>query len=751
MSSPSLSIRFELFISASLLLGSVALADNLLINADFKKSKPGEDGFGWVVDLAKDQKSECTVVEGRGPGTSAIRVYHDELGASYLSQKVAVRPWRWYVAGVWVNSQEMAAFDFAPCVSLEGGREISGGRFHNDTFEWPKKGWRRIDVIAHSADQDHITLKMGGGGTSGSSGGWSGQLLFAEPTVRECGIVEAAGYYPSVSNRHPALYGSHPNAQHNEYGYAFQRGDVCRVAPGFPNPLYIIGRMDKDAPDGRVSLALPPGVRFRKHQNKKISPEVSDVPNGYQRVELPPGNHELVVDTGLGPGEEAVGYVQFEWKGGFQVPTPVRFKGISFPDVGSPRRARMVLGISGATVYHWNDDAPAMIGDFKRFGFNHLEIWGGDARWLAKDGMYAAIGGGGQFYVDPKKNPEAVAVMLNGEACLDRNGLSSPSYRGPAMQPLIDVVKHYATISSALTVDDEFYACSGQSPVICFHPRTILRWNQWVAEHEPDLPGVDPKVFARQPHKYRKHYDAWLRFRCDLVAERYAILRKAFHEAVKESGVKTTKETMFGAYIGGGPLVGLHSNKALAPVLDYVANMVYEDAGGVRKEVARLAPVTGKKLLIAISPGYQMSPPGDARSGVLEAVMGGSQGVIAWGYYMGMSTGHLADMAEAVKMFSPVEDVVLDGTLEGGYSSDPDSVNLSARAKDGVSVLLVSDYSPNPGRVMVSAAGDAELEVVDLFTGEAVARLNAKQRAFGVELRRDFNARLYRIEPAGKQ
>jgi len=203
---------------------------------------------------------------------------------------------------------------------------------------------------------------------------------------------------------------------------------------------------------------------------------------------------------------------------------------------------------------------------------------------------------------------------------------------------------------------------------------------------------------------------------------------------------------MLGAYIGGGPLVGLHSNKSLSQVLDYLANMVYQDGDGVRKEVARLAPRSNGKLVVALSPGYLMSPPGDARSQVLEAVMGGSQGFIAWGYYMGMTTGHLVDMAEAIKMFAPVEDVILDGAVEEGYGSDKDSVNLLARRKGDLSVLLVSDYSPSPGRVMVSVPGETKLEVADLFTDKIVARLDSTQRAFAVNLKRNFRARLYRLQ-----
>ena len=78
--------------------------------------KPGEAGFGWKLELAEGSKNKCTVVEGRTPANRAIRIYNDELGTSYISQKFAVQPWRWYVAELWVNSEGMYALDFAPKV-----------------------------------------------------------------------------------------------------------------------------------------------------------------------------------------------------------------------------------------------------------------------------------------------------------------------------------------------------------------------------------------------------------------------------------------------------------------------------------------------------------------------------------------------------------------------------------------------------------------------------------------------------------
>ena len=111
-------------------------------------------------------------------------------------------------------------------------------------------------------------------------------------------------------------------------------------------------------------------------------------------------------------------------------------------------------------------------------------------------------------------------------------------------------------------------------------------------------------------------------------------------------------------------------------------------------------------------------------------------------YHIGTDTGHMVDMAEAIKMFSPVEDIILDGAVQAGYTSDTNSVNLLARVKDHESVLLVSDYSPNPGRVKVSVPGEAELKVTD----QVVARLDAKERSFATTLKRTFTARLYHLQ-----
>ena len=84
-----------------------------------------------------------------------------------------------------------------------------------------------------------------------------------------------------------------------------------------------------------------------------------------------------------------------------------------------------------------------------------------------------------------------------------------------------------------------------------------------------------------------------------------------FHEAVKQSGVKTTPEPELGAFTGEEMLVGLSSIEALSRVLDFITPMIYEDRNGVRREIAKIAPASGGKLVGCLAPGYNISPPGE--------------------------------------------------------------------------------------------------------------------------------------------
>ncbi len=740
-------------------LAPVAAADNdgnLLVNSDFSQGKPGQESFVWRVELAEGEMNECTVVEGPLPGTSAVRIYNDERSSSGIDQKFAVRPWRWYVAEVWVKSDGM--YPSVVGMSLKGGRKSGGWRYFMDLYHRPKSGWRMIRAYDHSGDSERLTLSIGGGA-------WSGELLLSEPVVHEISLVEAVGYHRLPGyHRNPARYGPSSDPAKGQYGYANQNDDVSRVARNFPNPFYISGRMDANAPEGRISLWLPAGIRFlklRPHGGGKRPPEVTDLSGGvdarggmYLELHTGPGEGQLLIESDLEPGERAIGYVYYEWKGGYQLPRPVVFEGVVLPKVTAPRRIVTALDVYGAAYLNWENFKPgldgreAMVRDMKHLGFNRLQLWGGDPRPYATMGVEGASSYGGSFSVDAEKYPESVAVALNGE----RTKVMCPSYRGPGFKtnPWLERLRETASRTSAVNLDDELYLMSGVGPVICFDDRCMKRWKEWVDQHKPPLAGIPPKEFFKRAHKYPEHYEAWLRFRCDLVAERFGILRQVFHKAVEESGVKTTPEPELGAFTGEEMLVGLSSIEALSGALDFISPMIYLDGDGVRQEVAKIAPISGGKLVVCLAPGYLGSLPGDVRSQVLETVMGGARGFVAWNYDIGMTTGHLVDMAEAIRMLAPVEDIILDGELQTGYAADTESANLLARKQGDESVLLVSDYSPGGARVKVTVPGRASLEVVDLFSDQIVSRLDAEKRTFEVKLRRDFQARLYHLRQAGK-
>ena len=739
----------------TLVMPGATFADNLLINSDFNQGEPGEEDFGWTLELAKGEQSECSVVEDRGAENLALRIYNDELDGSFVSQAVAVRPWRWYVAEVWVKSDGMYSPDVR--LSLKGGRKGGQWQYTTDYFHKPESGWRVIRAFDHSGDSEQLTFSIGGGA-------WSGDLLISKPVVRECSLVEAASYHANANSHSPLVYGPPVDPEKGLPGHAFLRNKVRRVARDFPNALRIsVDLPEPRDPEDRISLWLPPGIRFlklRPHGGGKRPPIVTDLPSGADapggiHLELYTGRGEtnLLVESDLEPGKQATGYVSYEWNGGYQIPRPIVFEGVELPKVTAPKRMTTAMDIYGAAYLDWEGLQPdltgqeAMVRDMKQLGFNRLQLWGGDARPYAELGIESAVSFGGSFTADSEKYPESGAVMFGGKR---RTDVMCPSYRGPGFKahPWLQQVKETAAIASAVNLDDEVYLMSGAGPSICFCDRCVRRWDDWVAEHEPRLSDVTPQEFFKQAHKYPQHYEAWVRFRCDLVAERYGILRKAFHDAVEKSGVKTTPHPELGAFTGDEVLVALSSVEALSGVLDFISPMIYATGDGVRRELAKIGPISGGKLVVCLAPGYLMSPPGDVRCQVLEAVMGGSRGFVAWNYDIGpITTGHMADMAEAIKMFAPVEDIILDGEREAGYAADIASANLLARKQGDQSVLLVSDYSPSGKRVKVTAPGESSLEVVDLFTDEVVACLDATGRTFEVTLKGDFQARLYHLKP----
>ena len=98
-------------------------------------------------------------------------------------------------------------------------------------------------------------------------------------------------------------------------------------------------------------------------------------------------------------------------------------------------------------------------------------------------------------------------------------------------------------------------------------------------------------------------------------------------------------------------------------------------------------------------------------------------------------------------MLAPVEDIILDGQSEKGITADRPTTHVVTKKLGTERVVLISDYTPGTYQVRGTAPGEATLEVVDLFTNETIARLDAAEHSFAVTLRPDFQARLYHLRP----
>ena len=62
------------------LVATTTLAQNLVNNSDFRLGEVGNPHFGWILELAENQQSECTLVTSRRADGRALRLYNDEFG-----------------------------------------------------------------------------------------------------------------------------------------------------------------------------------------------------------------------------------------------------------------------------------------------------------------------------------------------------------------------------------------------------------------------------------------------------------------------------------------------------------------------------------------------------------------------------------------------------------------------------------------------------------------------------------------------
>jgi hypothetical protein len=135
-----------------------------------------------------------------------------------------------------------------------------------------------------------------------------------------------------------------------------------------------------------------------------------------------------------------------------------------------------------------------------------------------------------------------------------------------------------------------------------------------------------------------------------------------------------------------------------------------------------------------LTPGDAGTFPGKAFTyALLECFANGSRGVHFWSGRV-WDTESLAAYADAIRAIAPVEDIIADGELLQGASTEPE-VRLSGMRRADEMVLLVAEYfGTEPLTVTVHLPAPGPSTITDLMTGAVLASLPRGERSFQVSL-----------------
>ncbi len=511
---------------------------------------------------------------------------------------------------------------------------------------------------------------------------------------------------------------------------AYFHKPVVQFSTNFPtpNPVGLLSALPKDAKP-TLRLDLPPGVRLVGTEQEVLpqSEKLSDGWTRYHFAEEKTSGESLktwqrIYLTGdWKPGQEGVLRYQVSWPDGQSPEGTQRIQAVEIPETPVPKKLLTGLGWwSMGNSAHW----PNVIPSYKRLGFSYVPLF---ARWISNEKEWALLDqfrneGFKVVSIDSplhvllqkhKKNSDIYCQLEKGPG-----ELLCPSYRGPAYQE--ELVRLATEASKArpdlYAADIELWGWRGpvdaENCSRCkadFNASGLSSWEEWKItkgnEMWKDMASAVRKgsVDAGGPKTESGGYD----FQPGKNYQFLWSVDQLYPDAMQNSQVSTysSLEPWNIAYIGDE----------------------------VRKDRQQIA---GSDIIPWLTPGDAGVFPGWAmRDSVLECFANGARGILFWSSRVWDTEG-LLGYADAIRIATPVEDIIVGGKLLEGVKTQPE-VRVSGVQNDKGIFLLLGDYqgSMKGKAVTLTVSVDRAMSVVDLVTGKEVAKLAPDANSFQIEFK----------------
>jgi len=458
-------------------------------------------------------------------------------------------------------------------------------------------------------------------------------------------------------------------------------------------------------------------------------------------------------------------YYYANWDKGSQEPVKVYLKIIRVPRIKPLRRFKVGVMLTSLMMKYW----PQAVENVKAIGANRIErVNLKDVERLYQD--FSDIWADINLTQTYKNDPDTRGVGLDGKRG-NYSGLNignirkeratklgyCMSYRGKEFQKVVEIGKEYIDKGVyRFRFDDEVH-------FNCFGDKCIDAFKEFLKQGS-NLSYQDPRSFVRKAGSYPEHVKMWVGFGRAHYARAIKDLKQRFEDYRIEKGLKERivfTNTSFSAADEGFE----DAIDALAGAFEENMDQLYINCyflGTAKEQADRLAmlskklkgrglaqvPVFGSGLLY-MGPSFCLDPHAIMKYQLLEAVFSTNLAGYGVWHFHDDDLNDLRYMAEANRIISRIEDILIDGQNIDKVKLLSGQGNVRAKRYKGETVILVSDYSTYeaiPLKVDLRYKVESPMKVTDIETGEVVTTLSPTQSDFSVILREN-RARVLVVSP----
>jgi len=483
------------------------------------------------------------------------------------------------------------------------------------------------------------------------------------------------------------------------------------------------------------------------------------------------GNNPLVLTTTMSPNEKTMIYFHAEWMHNGKLRTqpeqklPVR--AVHIEEAKSPENLLVVFSQFGNSHESYRDLKP-----YRRLGINTVEGYSsGNWKHLAQMCRDAGLRPATWARLSLIKNlpQDACAIGITGQEIKGFLGPASkslcPSYRGKGLDVAIEKGKQLIDYGITLHVFDPERR-DGEK--ICFCPRCINAFRQFLKKNYPGLSWKDPHQFMFDKSSNQEHYHAWIHFKTYQYAGLHKYYKDKMQAYMKEKGIpghfmlfidtsglrsKDAREQHEFSTIR----TGMEDPRELAIAFDYYSPMMYPAYEGQttgRVDMLEFQDVTynyyryvkdsgNMKPAATLEVGFPWGgtsipdmPSPMIEAQMLESMVSGNKGL---NLYSVGQFGALDMMyfVRAMKQITPLEDFFLKAKRTGRVKDVANKTFVKGLEYQGDIVLLVSEYSARPRTAKVEVKIEKPADVIDMANGKTVAHLTPEKNIFEVKLEGD--------------